>query len=162
MTAVRLNILRHTVNINIVWKPPLLRCGRIVQLSYHTECGAAALFVWLWCCCLFVLRYKYCVAVTRKTAVFSLSILRRVPTYWRGDFVLTVTRKMTVIAREVLFYVTISGDMRGTAEQRSWVRFDGSSVVLLWWFVLYVVDMWSVRKESSWKLGNLFQAVPQS
>ena len=50
----------------------------------------------------------------------------------------------------------------GTAEQGIAVRFDGSSVVLLWWIVLYFVDMWNVKKESCWKQGNLFQTVAQS
>ena len=45
---------------------------------------------------------------------------------------------------------------------REGVRFDGSRVVLLWWIVLYFVDMWNVKKESCWKQGNLFQTVAQS
>jgi hypothetical protein len=69
---------------------------------------------------------------------------------------------MTIIAREVWCYVTISSDMRDTSEKRNVVRFDGSSIVLLWWMVLHGVGMWSVKKESSWNLGNLFQTAKQS
>ena len=43
---------------------------------------------------------------------------------------LTVTSKMTILAREVRGYVTVSRDMRGKPEQRSGVSFDGSNVVL--------------------------------
>ena len=87
VTGVSLNILRHTVNLSLSWKPLLLRCGRNVRLSCHTECRSAAPFVRLWCCCcLFRGININSVAVTRKPAVFSPSILRTVPTYCRGEF----------------------------------------------------------------------------
>jgi hypothetical protein len=87
VTGVSLNILRHKFNLNIFWKPPLLRCGRIVSLSCHTQSSSAAPFVRLWCCCcLFWGINVNCVAVTRKSAVFSRSILRTVPTFWRGKY----------------------------------------------------------------------------
>jgi hypothetical protein len=69
---------------------------------------------------------------------------------------------MTVIASEVWRYVTICGGRRGTAEGRNGVKFDGSSVVLLCWIVLYCVDMWSLLKECSWKQGKILQTVAQS
>ena len=87
VTGVSLNILRHKINLNIFWNPPLLRCGRILSLSCQTQCSSAAPFVRLWCCCcLFWGINVNCVAVTRKSAVFSRSILRTVPSYCRREF----------------------------------------------------------------------------
>jgi hypothetical protein len=75
---------------------------------------------------------------------------------------LAVTGTVTVIAREVWGYVTVCGERRGRAGQSSGVRFDGCSVVVFWWIVLYCVDMWNIKKESSLKQENLFQTVAQS
>jgi len=60
---------------------------------------------------LFVLKYKYCAAVTRQPAVFYRNILRTVPTDCRGDFYVNSYSKMTVIAREVWGYVTVSREL---------------------------------------------------
>jgi len=43
----RLNILNHTVSWKVFGKPPLLRCGRIIRFSCHTECSLVAPFVWV-------------------------------------------------------------------------------------------------------------------
>jgi hypothetical protein len=86
-TAVSLNSLRHKFNFKIFGEPPLLRCGRIVRVSCHTQCGSAAPFVRLWCCCCLCWGINInCVAVTRQPAVFCWSFLRTVPTYCRGEF----------------------------------------------------------------------------
>ena len=121
-----------------------------------TQCCSVASFVWLWCCCCLF----WCINIVLLSHVrpqyFLEVFYEHFPLNAEVTFMLTVTRTITIIAREVWCYLTISGDMRGTAEQRNGVRFVGSSVLLLWWIVLYCVDMWNVHKESSWKQGNIF------
>jgi len=38
----------------------------------------------------------------------------------------------------------------------------GSDEALLLWIILHCIDIWSVKKETSWKQGNLLKPVPQS
>ena len=117
VTAVRLNIMRNTVNLKIFRKPPLLRCGRFVRLSCHTECCSAAPFVVLWCCCC-LFRGINIVLLSHVSPQYFLQVFcEQFPLTAEVSFMLTVTRDMTITAREVWCYITISCDVRGKSEQ---------------------------------------------
>lgn len=72
----RLNVLNHTIILQVVGKPPKMRCGKIIRLSCHTVqlrhlsgCDSAVVH--------FGGININSVAVTRKPAVFSGSIMRK-------------------------------------------------------------------------------------
>jgi hypothetical protein len=162
VTSVSVNILRHTVSLNVFCKPPLLRCGRIVRLSCDTEWDSAAPFVRLWCCCCLFWGINSVLLSQLSPQYFLEVFCGQFAHTAEVSFMLTVTRRMTIRAREVWRYVTICGDRRGAAERRNEVKFDGSSAVLFWRIVIYCVDMWTVKKESGWIEENLLQTVEQS
>jgi len=118
VTAVRLNIIPNTVDLKIFGKPPLLRCGRFVLLSCHTECCSAAPFVMLWCCCCLLRGINVLLLSHVSPQYFLQAFCEQFPLTAEVSFMLTVTRYMTIIAREVWYYVTISRDVRGKSEQR--------------------------------------------
>jgi hypothetical protein len=77
-----LSLLNHTVILKIFGKPPLPWCLRNISLPCYPDCSSVASFVRVWCdCSLFWDININLVAVTRKPAVFSQSILWTVPTH---------------------------------------------------------------------------------
>ena len=117
VTAVRLNIIPNTVDLKIFGKPPLLRCGRFVRISCRTECCSAAPFAMLWCCCC-LFRGISIVLLSYVSPQYFLQVFwEQFPPTAEVNIMLTVTRDMTIIVREVWCYVTISRDVRGKSKQ---------------------------------------------
>ena len=50
----------------------------------------------------------------------------------------------------------------GRLSKKAGTRLNSSNVVFLQWIVLYFVNIWSVRKETSWKQGNLFKTATKN
>ena len=139
--AASLNILNFTFISKTFGKPPLLQCGGTISLSGHTEWSLVVRFVWLWCGWFFYIQ------------ILILLLSRACPQYF-----LEVRCKHHIVFKRELFKPSFTYSIK--------IIITTVSVMLCNtpWSEghVYILCIYDVKNETSWKQGTLYKTVTQS